>query len=362
MVGFDERRLLAAASAHLQVDEPLEAAFRPAFRALVTSLREQAQLSQVGAWRAGARLITALGQRVALAAVDLGAPIFITGLPRASTNLLHNLLARTPGLWAPRLWELRHPIPPARIDEAWIDHQIRNTEAFLDQLYEAVPEFRRLHPLAATSPEACSWLFRASFSSLIHAFHWYVPDYVEFMLGAELEPAYRDHRRFVRVLAHRHRHDDLAGPRIVLEDPWHMWQLETLLSVYPDARVIVVHGEREQVLESLARACWTLQQVDAKRPRTPAQIRSYCEAFLDAGLAAQAQARARLDGGRLIDVAHAELVADPLAVLRRLAPRLQLPVNTLGQGEAARWLANERALGERSAARPGAAKRATLRA
>lgn len=353
MIGFDEQRLLSAAAQHLNVAEPLEPSFMPAFRALLVGLREEAGLSQVGSWRAGARLMSALGQRVALgqferdtqelADVAIERPIFITGLPRASTNLLHNLLVRVPGLWGPRLWELQRPVPPARIDERWIDRQIHSTDVMLEQLYESVPEFRRIHPLSATSPDACSWLFRNNFSSLVHAFQWHMPSYVEFLLAADMGPAYRDHRRFLRVLAHRHRHDDHAGPRIVLEDCWHLWHLDALFEAYPDACVIMVHAEREEVLQSLARSCWTLQQVDAKRPRSPGQVREDCAALLDRGIAASERARER--GGRFIDIDHAQLLAEPLAVVCSLAPRLGVPLPQAALQGPSRWLLDQRVLG-----------------
>jgi hypothetical protein len=353
MIGFDEQRLLGAAAQHLAVVEPLEPAFMPAFRALLTGLREEAGLSQVGSWRASARIMSALAQRSALAefehdtpelcSVAIERPIIITGFPRASANLLHNLLVRVPGLWGPRLWELQRPVPPSRIDERWIDRQIHATETMLEQLDESAPEFRRIHPLSATSPDACSWLFRNNFSSLVHGFFWHMPSYVEFMLHADMRPAYRDHRRFVRVLAHRHRHDDHAGPRIVLEDCWHLWHLDALFAAYPDACVIQIHAEREQVLRNLARSCWTLQQVDAKRPRSATQVRDDCAALLDAGLASAEQARER--GGRFIDIDHAQLLADPLAVVRSLAPRLQVALPDGALHEVSRWLLDQRVLG-----------------
>jgi LPS sulfotransferase NodH len=353
MIGFDEQRLLGAAAQHLAVVEPLEPAFMPAFRALLTGLREEAGLSQVGSWRAGARVMTALGQRVALAefehdtpelaSIKIERPIFITGFPRSGSNLLHNLLVRVPGLWGPRLWELHRPVPPPRIDERWIDRQIHAAEELLDQLDESAPDFRRIHPLSATSPDSCSWLFRNNFSSLVHAFMWHMPSYVEFMLHTDMAPAYRDHRRFVRALSHRHRHDDLAGPRIVLEDSWHLWHLDALLGVYPDACVIQVHAERDQILQNLARSCWTLRHVDAKRPRSVAQVRDEWAAVLDAGMASAERARER--GGRFIDIDHAQLVADPLGVVRSLAPRLQLSLQDGALQAASRLLLDQSALG-----------------
>jgi hypothetical protein len=358
MIGFDEQRLLGAAAAHLGVATPLEPEFQPALRALLQGLREEAELSSVGAWRASARLMTALGQRAALrefeaetpglrefdrSTPELDAPIVITGLSRAATSLLHNLLARAPGLWAPRLWELQAPVPPERIDERWIDRRIRATEATLEQLDESAPEFRRMHPLEATSPDACSWLLRPSFSTLAHAFHWYVPSYVAFMGEAELGPAYRDHRRWLRVLAWRHRHDDgHAGARVVLEDIWHLWHLDALLDAYPHARVIQVHCDPTEALPSLARSCWTLQRVDAKRPRSKDAIGQHCLELVDAGLRANASARERFGAARFIDVSAREIFEDPIAVVRALGRRLQFPITEQALRGANRYLLDHR--------------------
>jgi hypothetical protein len=359
MDGLDEQRLLGAAAAHWGVHATLEPDFVPALRALLRSLREEAELSPVGAWRASARLLNALGQRAALtefeaetpelSGLTIDDPIFITGLPGVAARVLHNLLARTPGLWAPRLWEMQAPVPPARIDERWIDRRIRETEAMLEQLVPVgqsdAPELRRLQPLAATEPASCSWLLRNSFSTQAHGFFWHLPSYLAFLAGAELEPAYRDHRRWLRVLAWRHRHDDLAGPRMVLEDPWHMAQLDALFRVYPGARVIQIHGDPGDpiaALPGLVHSCWSLQRVDGKRPRSMSEIGDCCLELLAASLRANASARERFGPARIIDVAQRDLLEDPLAVVRGLGRRLQVPVSESALRQASRWLLDNR--------------------
>jgi hypothetical protein len=352
MDGFDEQRLLGGAAAHLGVDAPLEAELRPALRALLSGLREDAELSPVGAWRASARLMNALSQRAALrrfesetpelASLEPQVPIFISGLSRVTSSLLHNLLARAPGLWAPRLWELHDPVPPAWITERWIDRQIRAAEAMLEQLDEAAPELRRVHVRAATAPDECSWLFRGSFSSLDHALRWFMPSYVAFMAEAALEPAYRDHHRWLRALAWRHRHDDLAGPRVVLADPWHMGQLDALFSVYPNARVIQIHGHPSEVLPELARSCWLLQGIDARRAPSKPAIGRYCVELVSTISRANAAARERLGSERFIDVSHRAVLEDPIAVVRQLGRRLNFPITEQALRDANRWLLDNR--------------------
>ena len=350
MVGFDEQRLLGAAAAHLGVEEPLETIVRAPFSALLQGLREEAGLSQVGSWRAGARLMEALGQRVALrkfaaetpavAEVSIRAPIVITGMPRAGTYLLHNLLARMPGLWAPRLWELQRPIPPGRIDERWIDRQIRSTRTSIEQLFEASPDLRRLHPLSATSPEACSWLLRTSFSTLDYALRWRMPSYVEHLLDSSPRAAYREHKRLLQVLAYRHRYEHRGGDRVVLADPWHLCHLDELLEAYPDAWIVRIQTDRAQALESLARTCWALQRVDTKRPCSSAEIRSYCETLVDAALEGQQRGAAGLPSWRIVDVPYAKLCEDPVAMVKQLGAYLRTPSSDAAVHDASLWLSD----------------------
>jgi hypothetical protein len=71
-------------------------------------------------------------------------------------------------------------------------------------------------------------------------------------------------------------------------------------------------------------------------------VRGYCTGIVDAGLAAAKQARARLPGARFIDISHAQLTADPLAVVRHLGERLRLGFHDTPLSEATRWLAGQR--------------------
>ena len=52
-----------------------------------------------------------------IAAAPVERPIFITGLPRTGTSILHELLAQDPAHRAPLHWEVRSPCPPPETRE-----------------------------------------------------------------------------------------------------------------------------------------------------------------------------------------------------------------------------------------------------
>lgn len=348
-----EQPILTEAAERFGVDEPLEAEFRPAFRALLRALHEEARLSPAGVERTRARLLRAIERRVALAQLERQAaapvaeiaierPIVITEFPRTGTTLLHNLLARVDGLWAPPLWQLRSSIPPASLRgeqlSKWEQAQRDDAAVLLDSVYSAAPSFRAIHPMHPDWPDECNWLLRNCFSTLVNAFTWFVPGYVEFLRTCDMRPAYADHRRFLRALLHRR----ADRPRLALKDPFHMWHVEAFLSAYPDATIIQLHREPLQIVPSLASLCASLQSIDTDSPRTQAEIGRFSLYILGQGLRALEQARRKLPDERFVDIPYRELVASPGAVLRSLGERLGFDASGVAVEQAGRWLAQNR--------------------
>jgi hypothetical protein len=349
-LSLDAQQLLDVAAQRFAVDAPLEAAYQPALAALTRALTQEARLCPAGLERTQERLLALLGERAALAALEqrepsitelpVARPIVITGLPRTGTTLLHNLLARVEGLWAPPLWQLRSPVGIG--DAEWEQTQRDDTRAMLDELYAAAPTLRSIHPMEPEWPDQCNSLLRKSFSTMANALTWYVPGYVQFLSTCDMRPAYADHQRWLRALLHRRRRIQGDLPRLALKDPFHMWHIEALLAVYPDATIIHLHREPAQVVPSFASLCESWQSVDADAPRRPAEIGRFCLYILDHGLKALEQARQKLPAERFIDLSYRELVASPGAALRKLGGLLGFDAEGVAVEEAGEWLDDNR--------------------
>ena len=352
---LDEGHFLGADDGWPAADE----AFRPALRALLKALREEARLGEGGRRRAAARIADELARRRALSAhearlgdtlytLKIERPLVITGFPRTGTTLLLNLLARTRGLWSPPLWQLREPVVPVDAggveidDERWATEQRRATRESIDALTRAAPGFPAIRPMDPDWPDECNWLLRNCFSTLANAFTWFVPSYVEFLGHCDMRPAYADHARWLRTLLHRRRQQSGQLPRLVLKDPFHLWQLEALLAVYPDATVIHLHREPDQVAPSLASLCATWQAVDGDAPRSSAELGAYTLRMLELGLRALERSRASLPAERFIDLPYRELIAAPGEVVRRLGAQLGFDGEGSAVAEADRWLRDNR--------------------
>ncbi|NND60590.1 MAG: hypothetical protein HKN49_10010, partial [Gammaproteobacteria bacterium] len=96
--------------------------WRDRLERLCVALNEQARLNLVGRLSARSHLLQLLRNRLTLAqaraqdpqisAGSIAAPLFITGLPRTGSTLLHGLLSQDPALATPLTWEVM--LPPRR--------------------------------------------------------------------------------------------------------------------------------------------------------------------------------------------------------------------------------------------------------
>jgi hypothetical protein len=172
-------------------------------------------------------------------------PLFITGLPRSGTSFLHALLAEDPAMSAPRCWQTIYPVRdhPAHGAHSGPQEVQRQFDIF-DLL---APEMRSLHPFDALSPQECADITAHSFHSLRFDMTYEAPSYRRWLDQRGHVPAYREHKRFLQ---------HLQGDRQsqwVLKCPDHVFALDALRAVYPDARLVFVHRDPVEVLPSVAR-------------------------------------------------------------------------------------------------------------
>jgi len=172
-------------------------------------------------------------------------PLFVTGLPRSGTTILHSLLSQDPAHRSPQKWELDDPSPPPRAETYDSDPRIAVAAAAVERIE---PEFRAMHQMGAQLPEECIQLQILSFQSLVFWAAHDLPTYSEWLMGeADTLPSFQFHRHYLQ-----HLQAFAPKERWVLKAPSHMFWLDKLLEVYPDAGIVVMHRDPAEVLPSNA--------------------------------------------------------------------------------------------------------------
>ena len=176
-------------------------------------------------------------------------PVFIVGMPRSGTTILHAMMHEDPDHRSPLCWEclLPYPIP---IPENYDDNpQYRTVKKDFEQLFKLIPDFLKKHYMAADTPQECISINALDFNSFQFFAQLYLPSYLEwFNNHADCLETMRFHKRFLQYL----QSGGVKSKRWLLKSPVHLMRLPELFEVYPDARIIMTHRHPIEVVPSTA--------------------------------------------------------------------------------------------------------------
>lgn len=243
-------------------------------------------------------------------------PVFILGLPRTGSTLLHELLDLHPTLRAPTFWESHHlPQNSAR--------NIRTkalTYAQVEVVDWLAPTFRRIHKLRAMGPHECVSIQACTFRSMQFHAAFRLPTYDAWMRDEfDWEPAYTWHRRHLDVLSE-------VKSRWLLKAPAHMLGIDALVTAYPNARFVQLHRNPSEVIPSMASLSLSLRAMASKR-HDPHELGHDVAGLWHKGLMAVMAARAK-DAAlntRFLDIPYRSFITDPLAKLETISNFIDIP-------------------------------------
>ena len=316
-----------------------------AYRLLVDAVDREARLTTLGRVVVGRlargylaqrlRLVEALRQRPDLAVAPVRRPLFVVGLPRTGTTLLHNLLAQADGSRPLLARDAIHPVPPV-LRGAMYDTRGLRYWASVRGMYYLGPGRKKLHDYDA-GPVECLRLLARSFVCFAFPNMVHVPSYERWLWEQDvraLVPAYELHRMQLQTL----QADGRRG-HWVLKAPAHLPALDALLTVYPDASVVLTHRSPATVVGSLSSLVARNHALLAEEPDPHAVGREVLERTLRT-LERVEHTRAALGDDRIIDVGYRELLTDPVGAVRMIHERIGYPLPRASIERMRRWLAD----------------------
>jgi Sulfotransferase family len=292
--------------------------FEPLSR-LLESCQREARLNFIGRLALRSDLIRMLSNRLllerdrhlhpAITSQRINAPLFIVGLPRSGTTILHTLLAADCDHRAPLIWEVMFPSPPT---DEHADGRIRQTRKSIGYLHWLAPTFRHVHALGAELPQECIGLTSPSMLSDQFDTMYRIPSYRAWFLRQDLLPAYRCHHRFLQHLQYRH-----SARRWVLKAPAHMFALPSLLSMYPDARFVQVHRDPLRAVTSVSSLVAILRSVFSDHV-DPVEIGRDALQYWSETVMNFLQQRNDLPTQRFCDITYSDIRRDPISAAGRV--------------------------------------------
>ncbi|MCB9680761.1 MAG: sulfotransferase [Alphaproteobacteria bacterium] len=278
-----------------------------------------------------ATYLAALGHRLQLQALlkrrpeilthKIERPIFVLGFPRTGTTTLQYLLAMGDDRRALEFWELLNPMPFAADRATDVRRRERAANLTLKLSYAVAPEMGVVHHIQPNTYEECWYVFVNTFRVLNWDLQTGFRDYGHWLLHeADMVQAYQEYKTYLQVLQEQ-------DPRqhMVLKCPEHLWFVDSLLEVFPDACIIWTHRDPFDAVSSyctLFALTRRLMYGSFNHKEMGPYVMTRFREAVDRALAAR-EAWGREE--TFFDVRFADLVQDTEGVARRLCAHFDLP-------------------------------------
>ena len=244
--------------------------------------------------------------------IEIERPIFITGFFRTGTTFLQNVMAADPNSRVAKAWELSFPL--GRLgdplgDVAWRRAQAKFTFGFNQA---AMPDQGVAHHVTADSYEECFFLLENDMAVLTFWIGFAAYGYAMEMLDWDMVPPYEFHKLQLKML-----NAQRSAKRWVMKCPWHIWNLDALMKVYPDAQIIFTHRD---IAKALASHCSLSARMSAKMRRS-LDVNELGEFWLEytrIGLERAMESRKKIPESQIYDVRLRDMMANPMTVLEDL--------------------------------------------
>lgn len=344
--GPGRERLMEAACKGTELSDWGRENFRAPLDRLLGAFGREADLSLLGRLAVRTTLVRLLSQRLKIRrdlarspAILQGAvarPLFVLGLPRTGTTLLHRLLAQDPVARAPMWWELLRPSPPPDAGARSTDPRIGQAERTARRAKYFMPRMPAMHTTRATTLEECYMLFQLAFSTVFFGLLYRVPSYNRWLLRQDMRPAYRYYLSVLKLLQWR-----TPASHWVLKSPHHLFHLDALFAVFPDACVVHLHRDVSRAVASTCSLMSEYRQVNCRSFEPEELGRSVLET-LTTGVERAMQARGNAAPARVLDLDYRDLVADPKGQVKRVYERFGYRFDERMDARMDRWLTRNR--------------------
>jgi Sulfotransferase family len=314
--------VMAEARERTALDDFGPESFRDGLTILCESIDIESQLNPLGEMAVRDVVVSALASRMKVydwarrhpdvTNERIEAPIIVIGMFRAGTTFLSQLLDQDPGNRALLRWESGDSVPPPTPDNHRTGPRVDAAQASNDMLEALNPAMRAIHHEDADGPTECIAVMSQAFKSLTWEAITNVPAYSEWLLDQNQRSAYEYHRLVLQIL----QSGGVRG-RWTLKSPHHAIALEELTTVYPDARLVLLHRDPAVLCASVFSLIRSLSGTF-----TDADHRAYIAEHWTAML--QESVR-RIDTFRdahpehpILDIQYDDLVRDPVDTVRKL--------------------------------------------
>ena len=296
--------------------------FREGLAVYCESVSSEAKLNDLGVTAIRGNVVGTLANRLRIVDwsrqhPDVGteridAPLVVIGMFRAGTTFLSYLLEQDHRNRALLRWEAGDSVPPPTPSDYRSGPRVEAARAGNDMLEQINPRIRAIHHEEPDGPTECITLMSQDYKSLSWEAISNVPAYGRWLLEVDQVSAYEYHRLALQVL----QNGGVRG-RWTLKSPHHALNLEALVSVYPDARLVVLHRDPVVLCASVCSLIHTLSGTFSDADHRP-YIADHWVALLEESICRIDRFRATRPEHPIIDIRYDDLLGNPVAAVESI--------------------------------------------
>jgi len=189
--------------------------------------------------------------------------------------------------------------------------------------------------MGARLPQECVGVMAYQFASILFTTTHRIPTYQKWVESLDQRPLYAQHKRWLQYLQWK-----APADRWVLKSPAHLWMLDALLAVYPDARIVQTHRDPLRVVASLVSLSVVLRGM-ASDAIDPHEIALEWSPRLAEGLIASMRARdaAQLPPSQIFDIQFRDFLGDEIGTVQRIYEHFGMDFSSEAETRMRRYIA-----------------------
>jgi hypothetical protein len=343
-------KLIATAKKETGLSDFGDASFLEPMHLMIRALEEEADLNPVGRFMNRMNIVRLLKGR--LYAEDLLArhpeilerqfldPVVVVGLGRSGTTRLHRLLASDQNFLHLTSWESVYPVPYPECFAARTagrtDPRITAIEQGLKAVLYMSPQVAAVHPLDTYAVEEEIGLLQHAFATQLFEIQAWVPSFAEWLMTHDQQYAYDYMVRLMKIISW-FRNDPMDKPWI-LKSPQHMQDLDSLLHVFPGAKLVCPHRDPIKVVGSCCSMAWNaiVRDSDSVSAHSIGQEwMTKTERMLHKCLRVRTE---QVAPQNQFDILYADITADWEQSVQGVYDFLQMPFTSEAHGHMQAWL------------------------
>lgn len=305
--------------------------YEDAMRLVLSDIDKYATYNEAGVQTIFAQIVNNLAGRLVaqksftdhpeLLDTPIEKPVFIIGTPRSGTTVLHRLITSESSIQTLPYWLGNLPVPRPPRDQ-WEDnpwYQMVDQE-YVQKFYKARPEAATLHPIKADKADECRWVVDQSFWNTYFLSAVTAPNYTKWGMETDKLPVYEYYRKVLAIVSNGD-----TRPWM-LKDPAHMFCIDAIMSVFPDARILQTHREPVTGIASTSNLVWAMRR-DLEPELTAPDVGELILKTWGVGLKMMEESRRKYDKKQFFDVHMLETRHHPLETMQRIYEHFEMPVS-----------------------------------